>query len=108
MKTPALLSTLSRLDPFSPAGLAARAGLLAAVYLVCEISGLRAYTTFLSGTSQATSWSGTVVGGVAFLAAYFGAVLGAPTLLLAAGLLGAWRRFNRRQSPNLAQSRPRQ
>ena len=91
----ALLSELTRSPIVSPCGLAARAGLLAAVYLVCEIAGLRDYTTFLSGTEQAATWSATVLGGVAYLAAYFGAVLLAPILLLTAGLLGLWQRFRR-------------
>lgn len=99
MKTPALLRTLSRLKPLSPAGLVARAGLLAAFYLVCKISGLRGYTTFLSGTSQSATWSGTVFGGVTYLAAYFGAVLGAPVLLLTAGLLAGWRRLRAGRAP---------
>lgn len=100
MKTPthpvlAFLTAPARARLISPCGLAARAGLLAAVYLVCEVAGLRDYATFLSGTEQASTWSATVLGGVAYLAAYFGAVLLAPILLLTAALLGAWERILR-------------
>jgi hypothetical protein len=104
MKTPAhsvfaFLTAPARARLVSPCGLASRAGLLAVVYLACEIAGLRDYTTFLSGTEQASTWSATVLGGVAYLAAYFGAVLLAPILLLTAALLGAWQRFSRRARP---------
>ena len=92
MKT---LARSIRLEVLSPAGLAARAVLLAAVYAVCEIAGLREYTTFLSGTEQGVRWSATVLGGVAYLFAYHGFVLGAPILLLAAAVLAAWRRLTR-------------
>lgn len=105
MKTPAhpvfaFLTAPARASRVSPCGLAARAGLLAAVYLACEFAGLRDYATFLSGTEQASTWSATVLGGVAYLAAYFGAILLAPILLLTAALLGAWQRFqaNRRST----------
>ena len=77
----------------SPRGLAARALLLVAVYGVCELAGWREATTFLSGTQTGGSWSATVWKGVAFLLAYHGAVLLAPILLIAAGLLAAWRRY---------------
>jgi hypothetical protein len=77
----------------SPGGLAARAVLIVVVYGLCELAGWREATTFLSGSQAAGGWSATVWKGVAFLLAYHGAVLLAPILLIAAGLLAAWRRL---------------
>ncbi len=84
---------LARLGALSPAGLAARAGLLVVAFAVCELVGLREYATFLSGTQHGLRWSSSVFGGVAYLFAYYGFVLAAPVLLIAAGLLAAWRRL---------------
>lgn len=97
MKTPirTFFANFARLEAFSPAGLAARAGLLAAVFALCEAAGLREYATFLSGTQHGGQWLSSVLGGVAYLLAYYGFVLAAPILLIAAGLLAAWRRLGR-------------
>ena len=83
----------STIPLLSPAGLAARAGLLVLVFALCEVAGLREYATFLSGTQQGGQWSSSVLGGVAYLFAYYGFVLVAPILLIAAGLLAGWRRL---------------
>ena len=101
MKTPARnsLARLSRLEVLSSAGLVARAGLLATVFALCEVTGLREYATFLSGTQQGSQWSSSVFGGVAYLFAYYGFVLAAPILLIAAGLLAAWRRLDGSRCP---------
>lgn len=89
----AKLGRCGNLRLLSPRGLVARALLLAAVYVACELAGWREATTFLSGSQTGSSWSATVWKGVAFLLAYHGAVLLAPILLIAAGLLAAWGRF---------------
>lgn len=91
-----LLSILSGLELFSPHGLVARALLFVALYIVCETAGLRENATFLSGTQASGAWNGTVVRGLLYLFAYYGFVLAAPTLLLAAAMLYAWERFRRR------------
>ncbi len=89
-------SALSGLQLFSPRGLAARAVLLAALYALCEVAGLRQNPTFLSGTHASSGWNDTVVRGLLYLFAYHGFVLAAPILLIAAALLYAWERFRRR------------
>ena len=88
-----LRSALSGLELLSPRGLAARAVLLAALYAVSEVSGLRENATFLSGTNAASAWSGTVWRGLLHLFAYYGFVLASPILLIAAALLAAWERL---------------
>lgn len=91
-----LRSALSGLELFSPRGLAARAVLLVALYAVCEVAGLRENATFLSGTNASSAWSGTVWRGLLYLFAYYGFVLAAPILLIAAALLAAWERVHLR------------
>jgi hypothetical protein len=93
---PRLRLVVSGLELLSPRGLAARALLLAAFYAVCEVAGLRENATFLSGTQATSAWSGTVWRGLLYLFAYYGFILGAPILLLAAALLAAWERRSNR------------
>ena len=89
-------SALTGLELFSPRGLAARAILLVALYAVCEVAGLRENATFLSGTQATSAWNGTVVRGLIYLFAYYGFVLAAPILVIAATLLAAWERVHLR------------
>lgn len=81
----------------SSRGLALRAVLLGAAYEVCELTGLREHTTFLSGTTASASvgWNWSVVCGVTFITLYLAFVLVTPILLLAAALVGIWRRWSR-------------
>jgi len=88
-----LRTRISGLELFSPRGLAARAVLLVALYALCEAVDLRENATFLSGTQAGSAWSGTVVRGLLYLFAYYGFVLAAPILLIAAALLVAWERL---------------
>jgi hypothetical protein len=88
------------LDPLSPRGFFATAAILALAFGACSLAGLREDTTFLSGTPNGGSWPATVGRGVLYLYAYFGFVLLAPILCLAAALLGLWRRFGpKRERP---------
>lgn len=80
---------------FSPAGLLARAVLITVVWAACELSGMREYTTFLSGT-QKTAWNTTVWLGLTYLVAYQAFVILAPILTIAAGLLAGIERWSRR------------
>lgn len=71
-----------------------RALVLVGLFLVAHALGLREYTTFLSGT---TDDAGTAIQrsefyGVIYVLLYLGFVVGAPILLLAAGMLKAWQR----------------
>jgi len=79
---------------FSPAGLAVRALVLAAMFLAAHLAGLRDYTTALSGGSASESVSRSVAAflGSAYVCLHFLFVLVAPALLIAAGLLHlGWR-----------------
>jgi hypothetical protein len=87
------MNTRTNLALFSPRGLAARAVLLVVLYAVCEVAGLRENATFLSGTNATSAWNGTVWRGLVYLFAYYGFVLAAPILLIAAALLAAWERL---------------
>ena len=74
---------------FSPQGFLLRALLLAVFFGIVHASGWREHTTFLSGTavSTDTSLNVSMVCGLIYLLAYFGFVLLAPILILAAGIL---------------------
>ena len=77
---------------FSPSGLILRAALIAAAFLVCHVLGWRQYTTIASGTAPA-AFGGQSVGaalGILYIASYFGFVLLAPVLVLAAGLVALY------------------
>ena len=81
--------------PFlSPLGFVARALLLAVIFAACELAGWREHTTFISGTAASVDAgiSSSVTLGLIYMLAYFGCVLGAPILLIAAGLLSVFRR----------------
>jgi hypothetical protein len=77
---------------FSPSGLLFRAAAIAAAFLICHALGLRQYTTIASGTAP-VAFGGQSVGaalGILYIASYFGFVLLAPVLVLAAGLLALY------------------
>ncbi|MFH1498748.1 MAG: hypothetical protein ABII82_13085 [Verrucomicrobiota bacterium] len=90
-----LIKTAWSAPLFSPAGLLVRATLIALAYAVCELSGLREYTTFLSGTQQG-GWTTTVWLGLAHLVAYHAFVVLAPILVIASGLLAGIEHLTRR------------
>ena len=79
----------------TPAGLLVRAALIVVFFAVCHWAGWREHTTFLSGTpaSVGGSVNTSAVLGVVYMAGYFGVVLLAPILTLAAGLLFAFDRL---------------
>ncbi len=90
-------SWLFRLELFSPRGFLLRALVLAVAYALCELAGLREYTTFLSGTAAGGRWEASVVWGMTYIFVYLGFVLLAPILVIAAALLHVWQRFARRR-----------
>jgi len=77
--------------PFSPTAFVVRAVLIAVVFCVSEMIGLREYTTFLSGTSANpnVSWHTGATLGLIHLLVYVGFILAAPSFLLCALLLKA-------------------
>ncbi len=74
------------------------AGLLAGSYCLCHALGWRAYTCVLSGSlpAGATEEAAVVCGGL-YALSYFAAVVAAPILFVAAGLLVLFRTFVRRR-----------
>lgn len=81
---------------FTAKGMALRALLLVVLFGVCEMLGWREYTCVLCGTSPTgrTIQELMLLRAALYLLAYFGCVLGAPVLLIGAGLLalGEWKR----------------
>lgn len=78
-----------RLALISPAGFLAAAVSISALYALAHLAGLRAYTTILSGSAPpggGDPGAATVLG-LAYVALHFACVIGAPILVLAAGVL---------------------
>jgi len=78
-----------RAPVFSPRGLAARAALIALVYALLHLAGLREYASILSGTLP-TGDPGDYLAmtlGVAYVLVHLAFFLAAPVLVLAAGIL---------------------
>ena len=78
---------------FNAKGLLIRALIIAIVFFILHLAGLREYTSILSGTyptgdSAATS---AVFWGMVYIIVYFGFVLVAPILLITAGILFIFR-----------------
>ena len=83
----------------TPGGLLVRAALIGVFFAACHLAGWREHTTFLSGTpaSAGGSVNTSALLGVVYMAGYFGFVLLAPILGLAAGLLFAFERLASRR-----------
>lgn len=80
----------------SPKGLLVAAAAIALVYVLAHAAGLRAYTAILSGTAPpggdgASAWAL----GVGYVLCYFAAVIVAPILAIAAGILALLARLPR-------------
>jgi hypothetical protein len=82
---------------FSPRYFLLRALMLGALFLIVHLAGLREYTAFLSGTPGAVGadMRTSALYGTIYIFFYFGAVLVAPTLVLAAGIVWGWQRFRK-------------
>ncbi|MBI4026418.1 MAG: hypothetical protein HY360_15645 [Verrucomicrobia bacterium] len=80
----------------SPKGFLLRAAALLLLFLIAHIAGWREHTSVLCGTAtSAAGWDrvgGTL--GMVYVLFYFGALLGAPILVLAAGILEVLARFS--------------
>jgi hypothetical protein len=73
---------------FSPKGFVVRAAVLALVYALLSLAGLRESMSVLSLTyPEGSSREWSVVCCMAYLVSYFLWILGVPILLLAAGLM---------------------
>lgn len=83
----------------TPGGFLVRAALIALFFAACHAAGWREHTTFLSGTAASAGGSAntSIILGVIYMAGYFGFVLLAPILTLAAGFLFAFERLASRR-----------
>lgn len=81
-------------DLFTPRGLLVRALVLAAIFAALHLAGLRSQTSVLCATLQEEGgrqfWG--IFGAAAYIVTYLLAVVVAPILALAAGLLAGWNR----------------
>lgn len=81
----------------TPRGLVLRALYLALLFGIVHLLGLREYTTFLSGTpARQTSLTLTAILGSIYALTYLAAILIAPILVIAAGILKLWQYFRER------------
>jgi hypothetical protein len=76
-------------DFFSPKDFVRHALLIVVLFVIAHAFGLREFTTIISGTmaSPALGAETCTLLGIGYMALYFGAVVLAPILLIAAGLL---------------------
>jgi hypothetical protein len=75
-----------------------RAGLIAVLFLVAHLAGLREYTSILNGTmgSVTLGWKLSAFFGVSYVVLYLAFVVLVPILVLAAGMLMVWEGFKRK------------
>jgi hypothetical protein len=92
----------------TPKGFVLRAAILAVVFATCHFVGWREHTSFLSGTAASASDAlhASAILGVIYIAVYFGFVLVAPILLLAAAILFGLERVTRAQKEKLTTPAP--
>ncbi len=85
----AFIKRTVRAPVFSPRGLAARAALIALVYALLHLAGLREYTSILSGTLPTGDPKDylAMTLGVVYVLVHLAFFLVAPVLVLAAGIL---------------------
>lgn len=87
---------LWRADFLSPKDLLQRAAVLALLFLVAHLAGLREFTSILCGTVGSTemSWRHSAELGVLYLILYMAFVLVVPVLVIAAAIVSAWRKYS--------------
>jgi len=94
------MKTWLRAPGFSPKGFVVRAAVLALVYALLSLAGLREYMSVLSLTyPEGSSREWSVICCMTYLVSYFLWILGVPILLLAAVLLQSlsWIQARRRK-----------
>jgi len=89
------LRRLWRAESFSPEAFVFRAVCISALFASSQLFGLQEYATFLSGTSANLnlSWQTAAILGCVHLLLYVAFILFVPILLITAGLLAAWGRW---------------
>ena len=92
----ARFSSLWRAEFLSPKDMVRSAAIIALLFLVVHLAGLREFTSILNGTmrSPELGWKLSAFLGLAYIGSYLGFVLLVPILLLAAAFLAAWKRFS--------------
>ena len=93
----ARLGALCRADFFSSRDFIRHAALIAVLYGVVHLAGLREFTSVLNGTMGSVSlgWQASSVLGVAYILLYLAFVVLVPILILAAALIAVWEKFRR-------------
>ena len=83
------IKSLWHAELFTPKDFVRRAVVLAVIFAVADLAGLRQYTSILNGTAGSLEISRGLAAflGLSYVFAYLGFVLLVPILLLAAGLL---------------------
>jgi hypothetical protein len=91
----ARIGSVWRADFLSPKDLVRRALVIAVIYFVVSAFGLREFTSILNGTigSVSLGWHMSLFLGLLYIASYLAFVLGAPTMLIAAGILLVWKKL---------------
>lgn len=86
----------------SPRYLLEWAAMLAILFVIVQLAGLREFTSVLNGTIGSTnlSWQTASFFGAVYIFAYLAFVLGVPILLLAAVLLKLWQRVVATEKPD--------
>lgn len=86
----------------SPKDFVRHAVLILVLFGIVHLAGLREYTTIVTGTtgSLTVGRETAALFGVGYLLLYMAAMVLAPMLLIAAGLLAGWNKFKSRTSPS--------
>jgi len=81
----------------SARGLLTRAAVIAALFAVCHLAGMREYASFLCGMAPCANGLGSVLAflGLIYVLAYLSFVVLVPVLAIASGLLWGWHRIDR-------------
>jgi hypothetical protein len=87
-------------DFFSPKDFLRHAVLIVLAFGVAHLFGLREHTSFLNGTTGSVElgYELSTFLGMTYLGLYFAAVLLAPILVLAAGLVSLWLKYQSRKT----------
>jgi len=84
-----------RAEFFSPKDLLQRAAVIAFIFLLAHLAGLREFTSILNGTvgSVEMSWQQSAFLGALYLILYMAFILLVPVLVIAAVISTAWQKF---------------
>ena len=84
-----------RADFLSPKDLVKRALMIGVAFAIAHLMGLREFTSVLNGTTGSVdmSWQASAFRGLIYICLYLALILLVPTLLLAAVMIAAVRKF---------------